>query len=122
VHVPFLVGITYKDNVWCDVVAMDACHKKGGEVIVSKRVHVPFLFEDELEMEDDIFVLIGKEVAEDSEISEAMIPLLEEFINVFPDELLDGLPPLRDIQHHIDLEHGSQFPNMTHYRMSPREH
>ncbi|GKA91217.1 hypothetical protein Tco_0813087 [Tanacetum coccineum] len=68
--------------------------KKGGE------------FEDELEMGDDIFVLIGKEVAEDSEILEAMIPLLDEFTDVFPDELPDGLPPLHDIQHHIDLVPG----------------
>ncbi|GJR13679.1 hypothetical protein Tco_0796331 [Tanacetum coccineum] len=79
-------------------------------------------FEDELEMGDDVFVLIGKEVAEDSEIPEAMIPLLEEFSNVFLDELPDGLPPLRDIQHHIDLEPGSQLPNRQHYRMSLREH
>ncbi|GJW91386.1 putative nucleotidyltransferase, ribonuclease H [Tanacetum coccineum] len=41
--------------------------KKGGE------------FEDELEMGDDVFVLIGKEVAEDSEIPEAMIPYLRNF-------------------------------------------
>ncbi|GJS50947.1 putative nucleotidyltransferase, ribonuclease H [Tanacetum coccineum] len=26
VHVPFFMGNTYKDNVWCDVVPMDACH------------------------------------------------------------------------------------------------
>ncbi|GKC61350.1 putative reverse transcriptase domain-containing protein, partial [Tanacetum coccineum] len=26
VHVSFSMGNTYKDNVWCDVVAMDACH------------------------------------------------------------------------------------------------
>ncbi|GJZ30243.1 putative reverse transcriptase domain-containing protein [Tanacetum coccineum] len=64
-------------------------------------------FQDELEMGDDVFVLIGKEVSKDSEIPEAMIPLLEEFSDVFPDELPDGLPPLRDIQHHIDLEPGS---------------
>ncbi|GJR26702.1 putative nucleotidyltransferase, ribonuclease H [Tanacetum coccineum] len=64
-------------------------------------------FENELEMGDDVFVLIGKEVAKDSKILEAMIPLLEEFLDVFHDELLDGLPPLRDIQHHIDLEPGS---------------
>ncbi|GJS36034.1 putative nucleotidyltransferase, ribonuclease H [Tanacetum coccineum] len=61
-------------------------------------------FQNELEIGDDIFVLIGKEVAKDSEIHEAMIPLLEEFSDVFPDELPDGLPPLCNIQHHIDLE------------------
>ncbi|GJU49514.1 putative reverse transcriptase domain-containing protein, partial [Tanacetum coccineum] len=79
-------------------------------------------FQDELEMGDDVFVLIGKEVAKDSEIDEAMIPLLEEFFDVFPDKLPHGLPPLRDIQHHIDLEPGSQLPNRPHYRMSPGEH
>ncbi|GJY06304.1 putative reverse transcriptase domain-containing protein [Tanacetum coccineum] len=78
--------------------------------------------EDELEMRDDVFVLIGKEVAEDSEIHEAMISLLEKFSDVFPDVLPNGLLPLRDIQHHIDLEPGSQLPNMSHYMMSPREH
>nr|GEX22574.1 reverse transcriptase domain-containing protein [Tanacetum cinerariifolium] len=41
-------------------------------------------------MRDDVFVLIGKEVAEDSEIPKAMIPLLKEFSDVFPDELPDG--------------------------------
>ncbi|GJS94328.1 putative nucleotidyltransferase, ribonuclease H [Tanacetum coccineum] len=79
-------------------------------------------FQDELQMGDDVFVLIGKEVAKDSEIPKAMIPLLKEFSDVFPDELPDGLPPLRDIQHHIDLEPGSQLPNRPHYRMSPGEH
>ncbi|GJV91093.1 putative nucleotidyltransferase, ribonuclease H, partial [Tanacetum coccineum] len=79
-------------------------------------------FQDELQMGDDVFVLIGKEVAKDSEIPKAMIPLLKEFSDVFPDELPDGLPPLRDIQHHIDLEPGSRLPNRPHYRMSPGEH
>nr|GEZ45907.1 hypothetical protein [Tanacetum cinerariifolium] len=67
VLVAFSVGTTYKDSVWCDVVPMDACH-----------------------------LLLGKEVAKDSEIPEAMIPLLEEFSDVFPDE--------------------------PHYRMIPGEH
>ncbi|GJV67926.1 putative nucleotidyltransferase, ribonuclease H, partial [Tanacetum coccineum] len=159
VHVPFSVGNTYKDNVWCDVVPMDACHLLLGrpweydrdithngrtntysflfggvkitlmpnkpKEVVSKPTGTLLTlsqFEDELEIGDDVFVLIGKEVAEDSEIPEAMIPLLEEFLDVFPDELHDRLPPLRDIQHHIDSEPGLQFPNRPHYRMSPGEH
>ncbi|GJU65923.1 putative reverse transcriptase domain-containing protein [Tanacetum coccineum] len=64
----------------------------------------------------------GPPVPPDSEIPKAMFLLLEEFSNVFPDELRDGLLPLCDIQHHIDLEPGSQLSNRPHYRMSPGEH
>ncbi|GKB20837.1 hypothetical protein Tco_0854760 [Tanacetum coccineum] len=71
-------------------------------------------FEDELEMGDDAFMLIRKEVSLNSEIHEAMFPLLEEFSNVFLDELHDGLPPLRDIQHHIDLESVQDFVEGLH--------
>nr|GEY57928.1 putative reverse transcriptase domain-containing protein [Tanacetum cinerariifolium] len=79
-------------------------------------------FEDELKMEDDAFVLIGKEVAPNSEIPEAMFPLLEKFSDVFHDELPDALPSLCDIPHHIDLEPSSQLPNRPHYRLCPGEH
>nr|GEU43542.1 putative reverse transcriptase domain-containing protein [Tanacetum cinerariifolium] len=141
VHVWFSVGNTYKDNVWCDVVPMDACHlflgrpweydrdithngrtdtynflfggakitlmpNKPKEVISKPTSTLLTLswFKDELETGDDVFVLIGNEVTEDSEIPEAMIPLLEEFLDDFLDELPDGLPPLCDIYYHIDLE------------------
>nr|GEV50189.1 hypothetical protein [Tanacetum cinerariifolium] len=79
------------------------------EEIVSGDVGVNLVFEDELEMGDDAFVLTGKEVAPNSKIPEAMFPLLEEFSDVFLDELHDALPPLCDIQHHIDLEPGLPY-------------
>ncbi|RDX69704.1 hypothetical protein CR513_51138, partial [Mucuna pruriens] len=45
----------------------------------------------------------------------------EEFTNVFLDELLHGLPPLRGIEHQIYLVPGCLIPNRPAYRTNPEE-
>ncbi|XP_072076679.1 uncharacterized protein [Arachis hypogaea] len=51
----------------------------------------------------------------------AFISLLQEFGDVFPDEMLSGLPPLRGIEHQIDFVPGSSIPNRPAYRTNPEE-
>ncbi|KAL9252363.1 hypothetical protein AKJ16_DCAP10859 [Drosera capensis] len=51
-----------------------------------------------------------------------VLPLLEEFADVIPDELLAGLPPMRDIQYYIDFVPGASIPNKPAYIMSSKEH
>ena len=71
---------------------------------------------------DTLYVLIGKEVSEETKVPEEAVSSLKEFGDVLSDELPDGLPPLRDIQHQIDLEPGVMLPNRPHYRISSSEH
>jgi len=47
-------------------------------------------------------------------------PLLEEFLNIMPNEFSSDLPHMRYIQHAIDLVLGSQLSNLPHYRKNPK--
>jgi hypothetical protein len=46
--------------------------------------------------------------------------LVQEYEDIFPSEIPPGLPPMRGIEHQIDLIHGATLPNHAAYRTNPR--
>jgi hypothetical protein len=66
-------------------------------------------------------VLVSLADAPSLDIPPAVANLLQEYANVFPKDLPPGLPPLRGIEHHIDLIPGVQLPNRAPYHTNPDE-
>ena len=127
--ISFFIGSRYKDQVLCDVVAMDACHLLLGRLwqydrkvthdgftnsysfsfnntkivlLPSKDLHTSkptggstnllslARFEEDMRDTGTIYVLIGKDAGEENTVPEAAVSLVEEFCDVFPDDLPDG--------------------------------
>ena len=78
--------------------------------------------EKEIKAGSDVMALVAIEETEsEKEIPKEVKPILAEFVDVVLEEIPHGLPPMRDIQHQIDLVPGSVLPNKPAYRMSPKE-
>jgi hypothetical protein len=46
---------------------------------------------------------------------------LDNFADIVVDEFPNSLPPIKSINHHIDLIAGEILPNKAAYRLTPRE-
>ena len=60
--------------------------------------------EKEIKAGLDVMDLVSiEEIQNEKEIRKEVEPILGEFVDVVPEEIPHGLPPMRDIQHQIDL-------------------
>jgi hypothetical protein len=66
-------------------------------------------------------VLISLDDAPSLAILPAVVNLLQEYADVFPKDLLPGLPPLRGIEHQIDLIPSTQLLNRASYHTNSDE-
>jgi hypothetical protein len=81
----------------------------------------------EISTDDICYALICKQALfllgdiASSALPPAVTNLLQEYEDVFPAEIPSGLPPLRGIEHQIDLIPGATLPNRAAYRTNPEE-
>ncbi|KAF8398243.1 hypothetical protein HHK36_017170 [Tetracentron sinense] len=79
-------------------------------------------FEEESKETRVVYMLIGKLVGgqvEGSNQPKEIQALLKDFEELVSEELPNGLPPIRSIQHAIDLVPRAKLPNQTAYGMPP---
>ncbi|GJZ15897.1 hypothetical protein Tco_0551574 [Tanacetum coccineum] len=157
--VQFSIGIKYTDEIWCEVIPMDACHnllgrtwlydrcgkhdgfrntysfKKDGLHITLAPLHPhdepqhiapltkgDFVGHAKHQFSTPVFGLVVVEENPTPGVLPAeVILLVDEFSDIFPDDIPAGLPLMREIQHCIDFFPGASIPNKPAYRMNPKE-
>jgi hypothetical protein len=92
----------------------------------TKKEIVPVLAMRQLSLvmhyDNMVLLVVRREVKqEDGNVPVEFSAMLEEFRDIMSDEILNQLPPIREVQHAIDLIPGSTLPNLPHCRMSPIE-
>ena len=76
--------------------------------------------------ERSMYILLYKEALLNTNELDPSLPsvvssLLQEYEDVFPDDVPSGLPPIRGIEHQIDFIPGAAIPNRPAYRTNPEE-
>jgi hypothetical protein len=66
-------------------------------------------------------LVVVEENSSPTDLPPNILLLLDEFSDLFPDDIPAGLPLMRDIQHCIDFIPGASIPNKPAYRMNPKE-
>ena len=68
------------------------------------------------------FSIIPKDSKKElEEVTKKIANMLGEFSDIVSDNVLDGLPLVRKINHQMDLVLGASFPNKATNKMTPRE-
>ncbi|XP_059066264.1 uncharacterized protein LOC131857595 [Cryptomeria japonica] len=83
-------------------------------------------FMKNLEEEECGYVIVGKPISEaiDNDIKEVpkvVQTLLDKYEGIVVKELLNSLPPIHDVTHHIDLIPDASLPNKATYKMTPQQ-
>ena len=106
----------------------DSSSSKGAAIKLQGRACLATKSElAEISTDDICYALICKQALfslgdiASSALPPAVTNLLQEYEDVFPAEIPPGLPPLRGIEHQIDLIPGATLPNRAAYRTNPEE-
>src|SRR6202163_689507 len=83
-------------------------------------------FKREVEKGEQMYLAFIQPASEESTDSKASVlgdasHIINEFKDVFPEDLPSGLPPRREVDHHIELEPGQRPPSKPTYRLSQPE-
>nr|ABA96965.2 retrotransposon protein, putative, Ty3-gypsy subclass [Oryza sativa Japonica Group] len=93
---------------------------KGG-VMIATKCEIAEISDDDM----CYFLICKQALVSLDDIASSMPPvvtnLLQEYEDVFPAEIPLGLPPMRGIEHQIDLIPGASLPNRAAYRTNPEE-
>ena len=86
-----------------------------------EKSSLPSNFDLEIKDVSDATTLVVEKTESEKELSLEAKSIIE-FVDVMPEEIPHGFPPIRGIQHQIDLIPGLVFPNKLASTKSPKEH